>query len=59
MTQREVTERSVLQSDDYDDYQGNLSDDFYARPWTDGSIANKVDISRLTIAMNTKNRQTN
>ena len=36
-----------LTDDDYDDYQkGNLSDDFYARR-TDGSIANKVDISRL------------
>ena len=37
----------VLTDDDYDDYQkGNLSGDFYARR-TDGSIANKVDISRL------------
>ena len=37
----------VLTDDDYDDYQkGNLSDDFYARR-TDGSIANKVDISRM------------
>lgn len=33
--------------DDYKDYQeGNLSDDFYARR-TDGSIANKVEISPL------------
>ena len=36
-----------LTDNDYDDYQkGNLSDDFYARR-ADGSIANKVDISRL------------
>lgn len=36
-----------LTDDDYDDYQkGNLSDDFYARR-TDGSIANRVDISAL------------
>ena len=36
-----------LTDDDYDDYQkGNLSDDFYARR-TDGSIANKVNISGL------------
>lgn len=37
-----------LTDDDYEDYQeGNLSDDFYARR-TDGSIANRVDISPLT-----------
>lgn len=36
-----------LTDDDYEDYQkGNLSDDFYARR-TDGSIANRVDISPL------------
>lgn len=36
-----------LTDDDYEDYQkGNLSDDFYARR-TDGSIANRVDISAL------------
>lgn len=36
-----------LTDDDYLDYQnGNLSDDFYARR-TDGSIANRVDISPL------------
>ena len=36
-----------LTDDDYGDYQkGNLSDDFYARR-TDGSIANRVDISAL------------
>lgn len=36
-----------LTDDDYEDYQkGNLSDDFYARR-SDGSIANRVDISRL------------
>ena len=36
-----------LTDNDYDDYQtGNLSDDFYARR-ADGSIANKVEISRL------------
>lgn len=36
-----------LTDDDYGDYQeGNLSDDFYARR-TDGSIANRVDISPL------------
>ena len=36
-----------LTDDDYEDYQnGNLSDDFYARR-TDGSIANRVDISSL------------
>lgn len=36
-----------LTDDDYKDYQeGNLSDDFYARR-TDGSIANRVDISPL------------
>lgn len=36
-----------LTNDDYEDYQkGNLSDDFYARR-TDGSIANRVDISPL------------
>ena len=49
----------VLTDDDYDDYQkGNLSGDFYARR-TDGSIANKVDISRTItiIVMSTKNRQ--
>ncbi len=34
-----------LSDDDYEDYQnGNLSNDFYARR-TDGSIANRVDIS--------------
>lgn len=36
-----------LTDDDYEDYQdGRLSEDFYARR-TDGSIANRVDISRL------------
>lgn len=36
-----------LTDDDYEDYQeGNLLDDFYARR-TDGSIANRVDISPL------------
>ena len=36
-----------LTDDDYEDYQdGKLSEDFYARR-TDGSIANRVDISRL------------
>lgn len=36
-----------LTDSDYEDYQnGNLSDDFYARR-TDGSIANRVDISPL------------
>lgn len=36
-----------LTDDDYEDYQkGNLSYDFYARR-TDGSIANRVDISAL------------
>lgn len=36
-----------LTDDDYEDYQkGNLSDNFYARR-TDGSIANRVDISAL------------
>ena len=36
-----------LTDDDYEDYQkGNLSGDFYARR-TDGSIANRVDISPL------------
>ena len=36
-----------LTDDDYEDYQkGNLTDDFYARR-TDGSIANRVDISAL------------
>ncbi len=36
-----------LTDDDYEDYQnGNLSDDFYARR-TDGSIANRVDISPM------------
>ena len=36
-----------LTDDDYEDYKkGNLSDDFYARR-TDGSIANRVDISPL------------
>ena len=36
-----------LTDDDYEDYQnGNLSDDFYARR-TDGSIANRVEISPL------------
>lgn len=36
-----------LTDDDYEDYQkGNLSDDFYARR-TDGSIANRIDISAL------------
>lgn len=37
--------RISLTDDDYEDYRnGNLSDDFYARR-TDGSIANRVDIS--------------
>lgn len=44
------TERGLkigLTDKDYEDYQnGNLSDDFYARR-TDGSIANRVDISPL------------
>lgn len=36
-----------LTDDDYEDYQnGNLTDDFYARR-TDGSIANRVNISPL------------
>ena len=36
-----------LTDDDYNDYKdGKLSEDFYARR-TDGSIANRVDISRL------------
>ena len=36
-----------LTDDDYEDYQdGKLSEDFYARR-TDGSIANRVNISRL------------